>query len=110
MSTARDELAALLFTTDNCKAVSPWSEWEHSKQEPRLVEYVYAMADALIAAGYVKADHTEYAADHRFSDIEFTDEDGELWTDREDFEEYFKEYGGCKLVQRHVTPWEPVKS
>lgn len=50
----RDELAALLFTTDNSKSVSPWSEWEHSKNEPRLVEYVYAMADALIRSGYTK--------------------------------------------------------
>lgn len=48
----RDELAGLLFTTDNSKAVSPWSEWEHAKQEPRLSEYVYAMADAILAAGY----------------------------------------------------------
>ena len=51
---AREDIAALLFTTDNSKAVAPWSEWEHSKNEPRLTEYVYAMADALIAAGYRK--------------------------------------------------------
>jgi hypothetical protein len=51
---ARDDIAALLFTTDNSKAVAPWSEWEHSKNEPRLTEYVYAMADALLAAGYSK--------------------------------------------------------
>ncbi|WXW93180.1 hypothetical protein SEA_BRAYBEAST_44 [Arthrobacter phage BrayBeast] len=51
---AREDIAALLFVTDNSKAVAPWSEWEHSKNEPRLTEYVYAMADALIAAGYRK--------------------------------------------------------
>jgi hypothetical protein len=50
----REEIAALLFVTDNSRSVSPWSEWEHVKQDPRLVEYVYAMADALIAAGYSK--------------------------------------------------------
>jgi hypothetical protein len=53
---ARDEIAALLFVTDNSKSVSPWSEWEHVKNEPRLVEYVYAMADALIEAGYRKVE------------------------------------------------------
>ncbi|MDF9748677.1 hypothetical protein [Arthrobacter sp. ES3-54] len=51
---AREDIAALLFTTDNSKAVAPWSEWEHSKKEPRLTEYVYAMADAILAAGYSK--------------------------------------------------------
>ena len=54
--TERDELAGLLFTTDNSRSVNPWSEWEHCKNEPRLVEYVYAMADAILAAGYRKTE------------------------------------------------------
>jgi len=50
----REEIAGLLFTTDNSKAVSPWSEWEHAKKDPRLSEPYYIMADALLAAGYRK--------------------------------------------------------
>jgi len=62
MSAEREELAGLLFTTDNSKSVEPWSEWERCKNEPRLVEYVYAMADTILAAGYRKP-HTITTAD-----------------------------------------------
>jgi hypothetical protein len=56
MTTAREELARLLFTTDNSGAVDPAHEWEMlSHQAVKHVQYVYDMADALIAAGYVKA-------------------------------------------------------
>jgi hypothetical protein len=53
MTTAREELARLLFTTDNSNAKDPAREWE--EVPPEWSQYVYNMADALIAAGYVKA-------------------------------------------------------
>jgi len=51
---AADDLARLLFITDNSGAKDPYGEWEYARQHPELTSYVYAMADALIAAGYVK--------------------------------------------------------
>lgn len=50
--TERDELAKLLFTTDNSRMKDPQGEWLAA--EPRHLAYVYNMADALIAAGYRK--------------------------------------------------------
>ncbi|UVF61010.1 hypothetical protein SEA_SAKAI_47 [Arthrobacter phage Sakai] len=52
MST-REEIAKLLFITDNHAAPDPEHEWEMtSRHNPAYTEYVYGMADALIAAGY----------------------------------------------------------
>ena len=54
---ARDEIAKLLFTTDNSNAPDPDHEWElTTRHNPKYAEYVFAMADALIEAGYVKQD------------------------------------------------------
>ena len=67
-------------------------------------------AEALTAAGFLKMDHTEYALDHKLSDLQFTDDDGELWTDEDDVKDYADEYGDtAPLKQRHVTAWEPIK-
>jgi hypothetical protein len=52
MST-RDELAKLLFVTDNSGAAEPEHEWEMTtRHNPAHAEYAYMLADALIAAGY----------------------------------------------------------
>lgn len=50
----RDELAKLLFTTDNGRMKDPEGEWLAA--EPRHRAYVYDMADALLAAGYRKTE------------------------------------------------------
>lgn len=50
---SREEIAKLLFVADNHAAPDPEHEWEMtSRHNPAYAEYVYAMADALIAAGY----------------------------------------------------------
>lgn len=50
---AREEIARLLFITDNRNAADPEHEWEMlTRHGPKYVQYVYEMADALIAAGY----------------------------------------------------------
>lgn len=49
---ARDELAHLLFITDNSGARDVEAEWRAAGGAQLI--YIYAMADALIAAGYVK--------------------------------------------------------
>lgn len=46
----RDELAHLLFITDNRNARDVEAEWRAGGDKE--LRYVYAMADALIAAGY----------------------------------------------------------
>jgi len=102
---ARDELALILVNAQRARYSLP----------PRTTtaycsESCWAEADAILAAGYVKADHTEYALDHKRSDLQFTDDAGELWTDEDDVKDYADEYGDtAPLVQRHVTAWEPVK-
>lgn len=68
-----------------------------------------ALAEAIVGAGYFKADHTEYAADHKHSALEFSDEDGDLFTDRAEFEWTFEEYGNVTLMQRTVGPWVPLE-
>lgn len=70
---------------------------------------VHKIADAVLAAGYSKADHTEYAADHKFAGLEFADEDDALFTERDYFEGYFDEYGNATLMQREVGPWVPLE-
>jgi hypothetical protein len=50
---ARDEIAHLLFITDNSSARDVEAEWRAAGGKQLI--YIYAMADALIAAGYVKA-------------------------------------------------------
>ena len=49
---ARYELARLLFITDNHKARDAEAEWDNAETKYLLPYYV--MADAIIAAGYVK--------------------------------------------------------
>ncbi|QWY79673.1 hypothetical protein PP637_gp43 [Arthrobacter phage Persistence] len=52
---AREEIAKLLFVTDNHAAPDPEHEWEMtSRHNPAYAEYVYVMADAILAAGYTK--------------------------------------------------------
>jgi hypothetical protein len=51
----RDELAKLLFVTDNDAAPEPEHEWEMTtRHNPAYAEYAFAMADAILAAGYRK--------------------------------------------------------
>jgi len=47
---ARDEIAHLLFITDNRNARDVEAEWRAAGGAQLI--YIYAMADALIAAGY----------------------------------------------------------
>lgn len=68
------------------------------------------IAEALAAAGFVKEDHVEYAADHKHSGTDVVDEDGDLWADRYEFEEYYEEYGSVTLLQRSVGPWVPLET
>ena len=49
---ARDELAKLLFITDNSGALDPEMEWRTA--EPEYQDYAYKLADAALAAGYKK--------------------------------------------------------
>lgn len=100
MSTERDELADLI------QDVGEYIPGSHAD------DYISPTkaADAILAAGYRKVDHIEYAADHALADMEATDEDGALWTDRDDFEDFYEDYARdtTKLLQRHVTAWEPL--
>lgn len=51
----RDELAKLLFITDNFAAPEPEHEWEMTiRHNAEYAKYVYFMADAILAAGYRK--------------------------------------------------------
>ena len=58
---ARDELAKLLFITDNSNASDVEAEWRAAGGAQ--LSYIYAMADALIAAGYSKPRIIESVAD-----------------------------------------------
>ena len=49
---ARDELAHLLFVTDNSAARDVEAEWQAAGMAELI--YVYDMADAVTAAGYEK--------------------------------------------------------
>lgn len=49
----RDEMAHLLFITDNRNAADVEAEWRAAGG--RQLIYIYDMVDALIAAGYRKA-------------------------------------------------------
>jgi hypothetical protein len=49
---ARDEIAHLLFITDNSGARDVEAEWRAAGGAQLI--YIYAMADAIIAAGYEK--------------------------------------------------------
>ena len=112
---ARDELALELFIGDNGNqpreaSMADWAYFHYEVKFLGRVEHYKAMAEHALAAGYRKVDHTEFALDHKLSDLQFTDDDGELWTDEEDVKDYADEYGDtAALVQRHVTEWEPVK-
>jgi hypothetical protein len=51
--TAREELARLLFMTDNRNAEDPEHEWEMlTRHGPRHLQHYYDMADGALAAGY----------------------------------------------------------
>ena len=57
MSNERDELAKLLFITDNFDAADAEHEWEMlSRHSPEYTKYVIHMADAILAAGYTKVE------------------------------------------------------
>lgn len=100
MSTKRDELATLIGS--KLDGIFGTRDFGPATQG-------FALADAILSAGYVKADHDEYGMDHKRSDLEFTDEDGEPWTDEEDFRAYAEEYGDSMvMVRRSVTAWEPL--
>lgn len=52
---AREELARLLFITDNRNAEDPAHEWEMlTRHSQRHVQHYYEMADGALAAGYVR--------------------------------------------------------
>jgi len=112
---ARDELALELFIGDNGNqpresSIQDWIWFKVSGKQQGQVEHYKAMADHALAAGYVKADHTEYALDHKRSDLQFTDDEGELWTDEGDVKDYAAEYGDtAPLMKRHVTAWEAAQ-
>jgi hypothetical protein len=65
MMDARDELAKLIFITDNLNANDPEAEWADAVQRDvdyerkghrfdwkKTTEYAYSIADGLLAAGY----------------------------------------------------------
>jgi hypothetical protein len=47
-----EELARLIFITDNANSFDPIHVWEHAPEDKR--EYARVIADAIIAAGYRK--------------------------------------------------------
>lgn len=90
MNTERDELASIIDDR--------WHGYGYNPQ---------GAADAILAAGYRRIDHTEYALDHKSSDLQFTDDEGDLWTDEDYVKHYASEYGDtAPLMKRHVTEWE----
>lgn len=54
--TERDELAKLAFIADNHAAGDPHAEWEFLQKHPKYTQYVYDIADAILLAGYRKAE------------------------------------------------------
>jgi hypothetical protein len=63
MSYECDELAKLLFVTDNDAAPEPEHKWEMTtRHNPEYAEYSFAMADAILAAGYRKPRTVGYVA------------------------------------------------
>ena len=109
---ARDELARDIFLADNANGPEEQmlKDWAITKQDrPIAVSYCYAIADGLIAKGYGKADHVEYAADHKHAGLEFADEDDELYADRAAFERDFEDFHNATLMQRRVGPWIPLE-
>ena len=52
---ARDDLARLIFITDNANAKDPAAEWEGALADDAIraasTDYAYAIADGLLAAG-----------------------------------------------------------
>jgi hypothetical protein len=58
--TAREDLAKLIYTTDNSNAPDPDAEWRRAQRHSTILgrvdaEYAYQIADGLIAAGYRKS-------------------------------------------------------
>lgn len=51
---AREELAKMLFVTDNHNATGADAEWEFLQQTPKYLAAYHQMADAILAAGYSK--------------------------------------------------------
>lgn len=54
MTAAREELARLIFTTDNGNAKDPAREWEEYLTKHGPETYAHNIADGLLAAGYEK--------------------------------------------------------
>lgn len=107
MSTERDELAKVIYTSH--RGNTQVDLLDNRRLQGSQLAWARFAADTLIAAGYRKTDHTEYALDHNRSDLQFTDDDGELWTDEDDFREYAEEYGdSMQMMRRRVTEWEPL--
>lgn len=50
----REDLAKLVFIADNSAAADPEIEWAILQQNPKYLRYAYDIADAVLAAGYVK--------------------------------------------------------
>jgi len=51
----KDELAKLLFIADNQDSEDPDHEWEMTtRHDPDFTKYAFALADAILAAGYRK--------------------------------------------------------
>lgn len=92
------------MTTIIAGVLAPEGATEATRQQATEI------SEALTAAGFVKADHIEYAANHRHSGVDVVDEDGDLWADRYEFEEHYEEYGSVTLLQRSVSPWIPLEA
>ena len=113
-TTQRDELARELFIADNSnqsreQSIVDWEWFEATDNYRGRIQHYKDMAAGMIAAGYSKVDHVEYAAAHKHAGLEFADEDDELFADRAYFKEYFEEYGNATLMQRTVGPWVPLE-
>lgn len=50
----REDLAKLVFMADNSAAGDAEKEWAFLRQSPKYLRYAYDIADAVLAAGYVK--------------------------------------------------------
>lgn len=112
---ARDELAKLLFVTDNHDAKDPDHEWEMTtRHNPNFSEAYFVMADAILAAGYrrprtittaeelaalghgsvIRSEHRHYWVAHK--------EDG-MGADQG-----WAAAGGSALTSRDLTSWLPA--
>lgn len=103
----RDELVQIIWDYAVADRVK---DGKDLRNVPVVRQKVEGMADKILAAGYRWIDHTEYGLDHKRADLQFTDDEGELWTDEGDVKDYASEYGDtAPLVKRHVTAWEAAQ-